>query len=1063
MKAIIPLINPKCYACVLVMVLLTSCGVEMPEDVAMAYEELTEVIDFNIHIKPIISDRCYQCHGPDEQTRGANLRLDNEEGLFAKAESGKYAFVPGNLKSSEAIHRILSDDPEYMMPSPKSNHVLDAAEKAAIIKWVKHGAQWKEHWSFISPEKKELPKEIAGWETQNAIDLFIQEKLVQNGLAPSPEAEKTRLLRRVTMELTGLPPTIPEIESFLNDNSENAYEKVVDRLLQSDAYAERMTLEWLDLARYADSHGHHSDGIRNMWPWRDWVIQAFKNNMPYDQIVTEQLAGDVMPNPTKEQIIATAFNRNHPTNAESGIVDEEYRLEYVANRTNTLGTAFLGLTVECARCHDHKFDPISQKEYYQLSAFFNNVKELGMSGNDGDFGPMVLLSDEETDAQVQNLDREIADWEGKYKIERAELEAITDFVESVDVQTVKPLLHHSFEQITKLASRRIIDNRKNTYESNTDSIKGVSGLARHFNHQDDAIRINEMGQFESNDLFSVAAWVNLEEETGKTKVIVGNAGNKNTNWRGWDFYLDSTNRVAVRLINCLPHNYIHVASKKKLQINNWAHVLFSYDGSSRADGINIYIDGQQADVTVEFDQLYKSILPIRRGFIPDKRGLVMGKSNRGGTGDNGVFKGDIDEFSLYDHEVLSSQAKLIYEQSKRGEAPIIYTASRKKYKTTLDQLSKLRKDRLEIVDSIKELMVMREMPMIRPTYLLKRGAYDARDIQVYPGTPEKIMAMSEELPKNRFGLSQWLFDEKNPLTARVAVNRYWQMIFGVGIVSTADDFGSQGAIPTHPDLLDWLAIEFIESGWDVKELLKLMVTSQTYRQSSNVSEKQFELDAENKWLARGASYRWQAEFIRDNALATSGLLNDEIGGESVKPYQPDSLWIEKGNFSEALKYYIRNKDDRQYRRSMYTFIRRTSPPPFMELFDAPSREVCTITRERTNTPLQSLVLLNDPQFLEASRALAFRLKKEAGDSLKDKIKTGFQLALSRLPTDQEVQVFEALYEDEYTEFKKDELGAKNYLTVGDFESAIEYDPVEMATLAVLSNTLLNMDEAYIKR
>lgn len=1053
----------KSYLFSCVLLALVGCGVEMPEDVFMAYKELPEVIDFNIHIKPIISDRCYQCHGPDEQTRGANLRFDNEEGLFSKAESGKYAFVPGNINQSESIKRILSNDPEYMMPSPKSNHLLTADEKATIIKWVEQGAEWKEHWSFIPPEKAKVPDQSEGWTTQNEIDLFIQAGLKKVGLIPAKEADKHQLLRRVTMELTGLPPTMMEIEDFINDDSSDAYEKVVDRLLDSDAYAERMTLEWLDVARYADSHGHHSDGIRNMWPWRDWVIKAFKNNMPYDVFATEQLAGDVMPDAGKEQIIATAFNRNHPTNAESGIVDEEYRLEYVANRTNTLGTAFLGLTVECARCHDHKFDPISQKEYYQLSAFFNNVKELGMSGNDGDFGPMVLLSDKETDAEVRSLDQEIAEWESKYLVEKAELEAITDFVNSVDFKKSEPVLHHSFETVTKNESRRILDNRKSSIERNTDSIKGISGYARYFDHQNDVISLNDIGQFESTDQFSVSAWINLDDDTGKTKVIVGNAGNKNTNWRGWDFYLDSTNRVAVRLINCLPHNYIHVVSKKSVQINKWTQVMFTYDGSSKASGINIYIDGEQSDEAVVFDNLYKSILTIRRGFTRDQRGLSMGKSNRGGTGDNGVFKGSIDEFSIYDREVFSSQVKAIYEQSKKGQTPIIYDPSRPEFKTALDQLSKLRMERLNIVDSIKELMVMREMPNKRPTFLLRRGVYDARDEQVYPDTPEKIMGMSDDLPQNRFGLSQWLFDSKNPLTARVAVNRYWQMIFGRGIVSTADDFGSQGAMPSHPELLDWLAVEFIESGWNLKALLKLMVTSHTYRQSSEVSEKGLAEDAANIWLSRGPSYRLQAEFIRDNALAASGLLNKKIGGESVRPYQPDSLWIEKGNFSEALKYYVRNKDEKQYRKSMYTFIRRTSPPPFMTLFDAPSREVCTITRERTNTPLQSLVLLNDPQFLEASRALAYKMKKGTGDSLSEKIETGFMLALSRPPSKDELAIFKTLYNEEVKEFKKAESEVSEYLAIGDYKPDDQYDPIEMAALTVLSNTLFNMDEAFVKR
>jgi hypothetical protein len=492
-------------------------------------------------------------------------------------------------------------------------------------------------------------------------------------------------------------------------------------------------------------------------------------------------------------------------------------------------------------------------------------------------------------------------------------------------------------------------------------------------------------------------------------------------------------------------------------------LAFTYDGSAEADGISIYIDKQKARKKVVYDELYKSILPLNPKLEHDSRGLQVGKSNRGGTGDNGVLKGAIDELSVFDVEVIPAQVASIFDQSREGKVPVIFHPRKKKINELAEKLLALRTEKLTIVDSIPELTVMREMDPPRKTYLLNRGMYDAPGERVEVGTPAKVLGMSDSLPKNRLGLSQWLFDKKNPLTARVAVNRYWQMIFGKGIVGTAHDFGSQGDLPSHPELLDWMAIWFVDSGWNLRSLVKLMVMSHTYRQDSRITDIHLEKDGENKWLARAPSYRWQAEFIRDNALASSGLLNGNIGGESVKPYQPDSLWIEKGNFSNKLMYYIRNQDERQYRKSMYTFIRRTSPPPFMTLFDAPSREVCTIKRERTNTPLQALVLLNDPQFLEASRALALRIKQEAGDSLKEKIETGFKLALSRSPSEEELSVFETLYHEEMAEFLKDESGVADYLSVGDFRIGDKFDPVEMAALTVLSNTLFNMDETFIKR
>ncbi|MEM9327958.1 MAG: DUF1553 domain-containing protein [Bacteroidota bacterium] len=1036
---------------------ISGCGIRMSDEVAIAYDDLPPALDYNIDIKPILSDRCYHCHGPDGNTRKANVRLDTRDGLFAKNELGNVPFKSGSLEKSEVILRILSEDPEYMMPPPDSKLALDPKEKAALIKWVEDGANWKEHWAYLPPEKPPMPSVTQGWTQNNEIDFFVQQTLAREGLSPADRADKHRLLRRVTFDLTGLPPRLEDLEAFMGDESPDAYERVVNRLLSSTAHAERMALEWLDLARYADSHGFHADGRRRMWPWRDWVIEAFKKNMPYDQFVTEQLAGDLIPNASKDQLIATAFNRNHPMTAEGGVVDEEFRLEYVSNRTNTIGTAFLGLTLECAKCHDHKFDPISQKEYFQVSAFFNSVKELGMTGDDGDYGPSILLSDEETDKLLAYLDEQIIEAETVKK------KATTA---ASEVREVAPILHHSFERITTTDSSKFLDDQPNTTLSGeVDLVAGISGTAVHFDRQDDRVHTGRrFGQFEAYEPFSVSLWAKMVEDSEKTKVLIGNAGEKNTLWRGWDMYLDSTNHLSFRLISILPHNYLHVQSKGKVKVNEWVHLMVSYDGSMSSEGVSLFINGEEQSKYVIFDQLYKSIIPTTMSRGRNDRGLRMGTSYRAFTGDDGVFQGSLDEVAVYDQAITAVNANRLMELSKEGQLPTAILPNSAELQMAQKKVLDLRREKLSTTDTIPELMVMQDMAEPRPTYVLERGEYDKPTTEVQAGTVEKVLPFADEYPPNRLGLSQWLFDQRNPLTARVAVNRYWQMIFGQGIVTTANDFGSQGALPTHPRLLDWLAAEFVESGWDTRHLLKLMVMSATYQQSSKVTKDLLEKDAANTWLARGPSYRWQAEFIRDNALAASGLLNHSVGGPSAKPYQPEGLWIELGNFSHFLRNYKQDRNENQYRRSMYTFVRRTSPPPNMTIFDAPNREVCTITRERTNTPLQALVLLNDPQFVEASKALAYRLTQDGGDSVAQQIETGFKLVLSRPPSGEEQEIMEALYEEQVIAFERQQTEAQDLLAVGDFAIDLDHvDPVRLAALTVVSNTLLNMDEAYMKR
>ena len=1020
--------------------LITSCNISLPKEVEVAYQSMPDEVAFNIDIKPILSDKCYQCHGPDEQNRIAGLRLDTEQGIFSKNERGNRAFVPKKLSSSEAISRILSDDPEKVMPPPESKISLNDKEKALMVKWVEQGAKWNEHWAFIAPDEKiQIPPNNTQWIQNNAIDNFIQKKLSEHQLQPSDEASKLQLLRRLTMDLTGLPPTLSEIDLFLNDTSENAYENAVDRLLQSDAFAERMALEWLDVARYADSHGLHADGIRNAFPWRDWVLKAFQNNMPYDQFITEQLAGDLLQSPTRDQKIATAFNRNHPMTGEGGVIEEEIRVEYVTNRTNTVGTTLLGLTLECAKCHDHKFDPISQKEYFKMTSFFNNVKELGMTPNDGDFGPIEHLTTKDQDSILSYINNLITDYSKQDINEKPTL--------------TKPLVYFGFEGIQK---NRAVDKVKHAKASGKlELVEGKNGNAASFDHMYDDIKIHELNHFESSTPFTVSLWSKLKKDNHKTKALVGNAGLKEHSWKGWEVYLDSINRPALKIVSELPHNYIHVSAIDPVALDDWNHITASYNGNLKADGVSIYVNGNPVATKIHFDGLNGSIKRDK------KSGIIVGKAHRRFTGDNGIFTGEIDELYIYNGHILPHEAKKIFEQSTNTSniEVLAYnnnSAHKKKITTLVNQ-------KIKLLDTVPAIMVMKDMPEKRKTYVLNRGVYNNHGEEVSAGGIAKVLPFdSTTYEANRLGLSKWLFDANNPLTARVAVNRYWQMIFGTGIVSTPEDFGNQGALPSHPKLLDWLALEFKSYDWDIRKLLKLMVTSYTYKQSSNIAPEKYALDPENNWLSRAPRYRLQAEFIRDNALASSGLLNTKVGGKSSKPYQPEGLWIEVGNYSQALLHYKKDKGDSQYRRSMYTFIRRTSPPPFMTIFDAPNREICTVKRESTNTPLQALVLLNDPQFVEAARALACRLGSKYGDDFETIINSGFLLALTREVSQKELEILERLYKQQLQHFSNKPEELSNYLDVGDFKVPEHLNKKKIAALAVVCSTILNMDEAYTK-
>ena len=739
-------------------------------------QELPETISFNFHVKPILSDKCFLCHGPDAGTREAGLRFDIKEGAFGALGELKdhFAIVPGKPDESKMVYRITNKDPNVRMPPLNSNLTLTEYEKNILVKWIEQGAKWESHWSFVPPVNPEIPEiKDENW-AKNEIDYFIAAKLESKGLKPNQRATKEKLIRRLYFDLTGLPPSLEAIDAFLNDTDNNAYEKVVDQLLASETYGERMSSDWLDVARYADSHGYQDDMERTMWPWRDWVIYAFNSNLPFDKFMTWQLAGDLLENPTKEQIIATGFNRNHKITQEGGVVDEEYRVEYVMDRTITTTKSLIGITMECGRCHDHKYDPISQKDFYQLYSFFNQVDEKG-------------------------------------RITYSEIP--------------EPLI-----------------------ELNSEIIK--------------------------------------------------------------------------------------------------------------------------------------------------------------------------------------------------NEVPFIQKP-----------------------DSIKELklMVMEDTPGIRKTHILNRGAYDALGEIVTFGTPESILAFDESLPKNRLGLAKWFFDKKNPLTARVAVNRYWQLIFGRGIVSTPADFGNQGAIPSHPELLDWLAVTFREDGWDIKRLIKKMVLSATYQQSSKITKKGLSLDPENELLARGARYKLPAEMIRDNALAISGLLVHKVGGPSVKPYQPAGLWKEKtGGGGGSIANYSLGTGEDLYRRSIYTFWKRTAPPPSMMTFDTASRDFCEVKRQKTSTPLQALILLNDPQYIEAARVLATNILKKDFDNDEDKTTLLFRSITSRFPDEKELQNMMTYLKESGEGMLDPDKTPSDLLEIGSATLDETVDKEELYKYTTLACVIMNLEETIIK-
>ncbi len=1052
----------KKYFFVIGLVFMIACSnMDMPPDVAEVYQGLPDQIDYNKDVKKILSDKCFLCHGPDAKKQKADLRLDIASFAFTKkTESGLKAISPGSPTKSEVVHRILSNDPEYRMPSPESHLELTPYEKAVLIKWIDQGAEYKPHWAFVAPKKEDAPDtEDEGW-VKNDIDKYILSSMEEKKLKPAAEADKETLIRRLSFDIRGISPEVEEIDAFVASKDPKAYEKLVDGYLASDHYGERMAAYWLDVARFADSHGYLDDKHRDMSPWREWVVNAYNRNLPFNDFVTWQMAGDLLPNPTKEQILATGFNRNHKQNSEAGIIEEEFRVEYVADRTNTLGTAMMAMTLGCAKCHDHKYDPLSQKEYYSLFAFFNSTFEKGGPNYGDDMvvpGPTLLLTSSQQDVQIRELKNNIV------SLEKAEAEKVAAYVASQKAAGEAAISRSlAAKVVAKLSfDKTIVKDEKtslfvNEADKSTNPVfrkadfgTGRTGKSLKYNDQTRVMfPATKLGYWERYEPFSYSLWVKVPEVYPLATIFYHSESHR-YGYQGYDLLLVD-NKLNFRLSHNYPHDAISVMATDPVKLNEWTHVAVSYDGSSRANGVSIYVNGKKVSTTTKYDQLVKNIrqnYSIHKGALS---GVILGEKSL----DRSMPNGEVDEFHIFSDALTPGEVGYL-----AGEKSFPLNAKRDSTKPST--LFETRKALCDIYDSVREVMVMGDLPSPRQTFVLSRGLYNSPGDKVEPATPTAILPFSKNLPKNRLGLSQWLFDQKNPLTARVAANRIWQLIFGKGLVITSDDFGSQGAMPTHPELLDHLAIRYRENGWDTKALMKYIFMSATYRQSSVTDPAIIKADPENKLLTRNPRYRYPAEMIRDNALAVSGLLSTKKGGPSVYPYQPEGLWEELSDKVWRYKYVLSTGED-LYRKSIYTVRKRTSVIPFMQIFDAPDRSVCTVKRQVSSSPMQSLAMLNDPQILEAARFVGLRMMQEGGKQTDAQLNYGFRLITGRGPAKKESDLMREMYIDELKKFEANPEKAKALLSVG-MKPVHTDKEIELAAMLNTALALMNTDEFITRK
>ena len=997
------------------------------------------LIDFNRDIRPIFSEHCYACHGPDEAKRKAGLRLDRQEDAFRELKSGKHALVADQVTQGTLAARIVASDPEDVMPPPKFGKPLSDAQVALLQRWVAAGATWQKHWSFTPPVLPSVPELKNSHWVRNPVDAFVGRRLEQVGLSSNPEADRVALLRRVSFDLTGLPPSIAEVDAFLSDSSPDAYERIVDRLLGSQHYGERLAQNWLDLARYADTSGYHFDGVRFMWLWRDWVIEAFNTNKPYDEFTVEQLAGDLLPSPTPAQRVATGFVRNNMTNDEGGADPDEYLNKYVVDRVNTLGTVWLGLTVGCTECHDHKYDPMTTKEFYRFYAFFHNVPEKGLDRIRTDNPPPRL--------PIPTADQARRFVEADFTLKDAE-KTLQDRANELGETQEKWERELGEHPPAKLDETGLVVAMK---------FDGTPGISGHTFDGKSHIEVGPVAGLERTNAFSLGAWVK-----GPGNGAVLSKMEKSPVYRGVDLYFTDS-RVQVHLSHAWADDAIKVRTKEQFPGDEHRHLFATYDGSGKASGVKVFVDGRLREVEVEKDQLKENFAnsePLRLG-SRQAESYFTGSLNDVRIYQRALSPSEVARLTLEGLRPLIAKSRGTRTDPERAELARTYRGSfAVDFLRAETALAKARRIKEGFYQEIPSTMIMEEMDPPRDTFVLVRGDFRNPGETVTAGTPAFLPPLPTG-PTNRLSLARWLVAKEHPLMARVTVNRYWAMFFGNGLVKTANDLGSQGEWPSHPELLDWLATRFRDGdattrSWDVKALVRLLVTSAAYRQSAVVSPEKLERDPYNRLLSRGPRVRLDAELIRDNALAVAGLLNLKIGGPSVKPYQPAGLWDGTDSTFEQ------DHGDLLYRRGMYVFWRRSAHYPAFATFDAPNREVCTYFRQRTQTPLQSLVLMNDPAFVEAARGLAQRVLREEPVDVSLRIIRAFRHTLGRAPAADELAVLQQTHDRQLASFRADPSAAAALLKVGESKAPEGGDVAEAAAMTAVANVLLNLNETITK-